>query len=222
MRKITYFLAVFSLIAISMTSCQKDVADVDSPVDHVYNISFSRNALGYVNIPVGKYFIYKVTGYSALDSVAVTSNELDTVNFPRDINFSFPEHNVERIRLRWTKYTPVFGGGIVTSTWLRGGTVPGYFIPYDSSSTADVRLVISGTDQTMFFARDNLAGTQTLVVEGVTYQGVIRAESNNGLPITDPAYEKNEFYWAKGVGIVKRVVTTFNGTITEMSLLRHN
>lgn len=221
MRKLHYLLTLFTSAIFFLTSCEKNPDEPDDPIDNVFNISMSRNALDYVNRPVGKYFIYKVTGILLLDSVVVTSNELDTVHLPRDNNNNFPEHNIERLRLRMTKYN-VVSGGTISSDWMKATALPNYFIPFDSTTTADVDLRITGTTQTIFYARHNVTGTTTMTVEGVTYNGVVKAESDNGLPITDPAYEKNTFYWVKGLGVIKRVMVTFNGATTESNLLRHN
>lgn len=223
MRQVIRLLFVLFTVAVLISGCQKDEV-TDNPMDDVYNISFSRNALDYINIPVGKYFIYKVSGQIALDSVAVVSSQLDTVNMPRNDNTNFPEHNIERFRIRINQYQNNIGGpGTLITEWLRGTTNATPFSPYDSSSTADVRLEFSNSTigKTIFFATHNVTGS-TLTVEGVTYTGVVMAESDNGLPISDAAYKKNTFYWAKGVGIIKRVTVSFNGHEVTMTLLRHN
>jgi len=219
MQNLSRLLAVL-VIALAMQSCQKDPVMVD-PMTRVFNIKMSPNALEYVNIPVGKYFVYKVPGYTALDSVVVTNNELAMVNFPRDNSNNFPEHNVQRLRLTMTQYIQT-SGGMITTEWLKGVAMPEIFNPYDSTTTADVRLRFSGTQQVIFYGAQNISGSLTMVVEGVTYTGVSKAESDNGLPISNAGYEKNTFYWAKGVGIIKRVVVNWNGATTEMNLLRHN
>ena len=219
--KFDRLLLLIPVIAITLTSCQKDDPVVINPVNSVFNISFSRNALAYVNIPVGKYFIYKTVATGVLDSVAVTSNQLSITNFPKNEASNFPEHNIESFRLTLTKYNNI-GGTYIPVQWIRAYATSDISTPYDSTSTADVKLEFSGTDQTIFYASHNVSGVQSLVVEGVNYPEVIKSESTNGFPATDPSYEKNVFYWAKNIGIIKRIITRPNGSQTEMNLLRHN
>jgi hypothetical protein len=209
------------VIAVVLTSCKKDDPAGINPINSVFNISFSRNALAYVNIPVGKYFIYKTVATGALDSVAVTANQLTVNNYPKNVASNFPEHNIESFRLTLTVYNYI-NNMYIPIQWLKAAAVNDFYTPYDSSSTADVRLKFSGTDQTIFYASDNLAGVTSLTVEGVNYPEVIRSESTNGLPVTDISYEKNVFYWAKNIGIIKRIITKANGSQTEINLLRHN
>lgn len=222
MRKINRLLLILAIIAAFLTGCKKDTDAFDDPIDNVFNISFSRNALEYVNIPVGKYFVYNVIGYVTLDSIVVTSSQLDTVHFARNDASNFPEHNIERLRLRMTKYNNLAGGGTVSSEWLRATALPDFFNPFDSTTAADIELQLSGTDQNIFYAGESLTGAQTMVVQGITYTGVISTESDNGLATTDPLFQKNTFYWARGAGIIKRINVGFNGATTTWELLRHN
>lgn len=223
MNNIIRLLFLNSIITVSMISCKKDPVSGNS-MDRVYNISFSRNALQYVNIPVGKYFIYQTPGFAIVDSVIVVSTLLDTVKFPRNNNTGFPEHNIERFSLKMNKYVnPIGPGGAPSITeWLKATTLPQASSPYDSSSTADVKLELTGlyAGQTVFYGTHNLSGTQTLVVEGVTYNGVIKTESDNGLPVSDANYRKNTVYWAKDIGIIKRITTVFNGHEIVSNLIR--
>jgi hypothetical protein len=224
MNKLLRLLPLSVIVLLVASGCQKDEV-TENPMDHTFNISLSRNALEYVNIPVGKYFIYRVTGNSLLDSIRVVSNQLDTVNMPRNNNINFPEHNIERFRLKMDKYqVPIMGTGVLISEWVWSTTVPTPYNPYDSSSTADVRLEFTGAGagQLIFYGTHNLSPTETIVVEGVTYTGVIRTESNNGLTISNPNYQKNVFYWARGLGVIKRITTSFNGYEVTRTLLRHN
>ncbi|RYY50108.1 MAG: hypothetical protein EOO06_04880 [Chitinophagaceae bacterium] len=215
------FFLMLSIIIFSLTACEKDDPVAVDPMTRVFNVSFSRNALAYVNIPVGKYFIYKNVATGALDSVAVTTSQLGTTNFPKDVANGFPEHNMETYRSVFTKYN-LIGGVYIPVQWIRTYAITDFSTPYDSTSTADVRLELSGTDQTIFYASHNVAGVQSLLVEGVNYPEVVKAESTNGFPVNDPSYEKNVFYWAKNVGIVKRVITRATGAPTELNLLRRN
>src|SRR6478672_5489400 len=216
MKKITGLFLILAAVVLITPGCKKD-PDTENPVDNTYNVSLSRDALEYINFPVGKYFIYKIPGHIALDSVRVVSSGLDIVNLPKNVNTGFPEHNIERYRIRMNKYANSTGGTTMLITeWLWATTVPKALSPYANSTTADVRLEFSGTSagETVFFGRHNIPGTETLTVEGVTYTNVIKTETDNGLPVTDPNYKKNTFYWAKGVGIVRRETVSFNGFVT--------
>lgn len=225
MRKIFGCYLASLIIILATPGCKKEPV-TDNPIDNVFNISFSRNALEYVNIPVGKYFIYKIPGDPTMDSVIVVSNDLVMVNMPRNDNMGFPEHNIERFRIRFNKYDSSFAGpATILSQWILATTIPAPLSPYDSTSTADLRLeFFSGPHigQAIFYGTHDLAGTETLTVEGITYTNVIKTESDNGLPVSDPLYTKEIFYWARGVGIIKRISVGFNGYQSIMNLVRHN
>ena len=63
----------------------------------------------------------------------------------------------------------------------------------------------------------------SMTIEGKTYTNVISGGIDNTyMDINAPNYFKRTFYWAKGVGIVKRVIITTGGAIKTHTLLRHN
>ena len=62
----------------------------------------------------------------------------------------------------------------------------------------------------------------SMTIEGKNYSNVIMGSSEYLSDINDPEYEKRTFYWAKGIGIVKRQIITTGGAVKTQLLLRYN
>lgn len=62
----------------------------------------------------------------------------------------------------------------------------------------------------------------TITVEGKIYNNVVVTINENGLDISNPAYQKTVYYWANGVGIIKRTTITTGGVAKTYTLLRNN
>jgi len=58
-----------------------------------------------------------------------------------------------------------------------------------------------------------------LIMEGNNYQDVLRFVTRSGTDTTASYYYKAEYYWAKGIGVIKRTLTNANGRNT-WTLLR--
>ncbi len=62
----------------------------------------------------------------------------------------------------------------------------------------------------------------SITIEGKNYSSVIKGSSENVSDINDPDDEKRTFYWAKGIGIIKREIVTTGGVVKTHLLLRYN
>lgn len=60
-----------------------------------------------------------------------------------------------------------------------------------------------------------------MVVEGITYTSVIKNSEARGDP-NSSNYRKAVYYWAKGVGVIKRELKIGVGETKTELLVRHN
>ena len=210
---------LFSGIALTffLLSCKKEKTS-SAPVIH---IQFTRNALDYVNIQQGKYFIYKDSATALADSVVATTSLLEKIFVPeyRGNFIIFPAHNIERLTIR-LDIKSANGGSF---QWFYGTAETTANFPI-ASDTAYIYL--SGGESNVmsevFLRYHYQSSTETMAVEGVTYNNVVTDVNDSGLPVNSPNYRKTIYYWAKGVGIIKRTVITTGGVAKTYTLLRHN
>ncbi|MEO8769077.1 MAG: hypothetical protein ABI402_03300 [Ferruginibacter sp.] len=206
-------------------SCAK-VTLTDNSSDETYHLSFSRHALDYVNLTEGKYFIYKDSVTSLIDSMIATESKLESTFVPKvKLTFDYttwdetPAHYYEKYSLTLTKFT-----GNVQTAWFRAGAETIFRKPYTSSDTIEVELnELSPFSNALFkFSETNGPGI-SIVIEGKTYNDVFIATTDNGVQdTTSQYYTKDIFYWAKGIGLIKW--QTFSGANVAKNyvLLRNN
>lgn len=199
--------------------CKKE-KDITQTNNH---LSFSRNALDYINLNQGKYFIYKDSATLNTDSVIVTKSNLENIFYPENTAnfFTTPAHYAERFSLTLTKFTNIIGN---TTLWLNASAEAVTFPLYYNSDTADVYL--SGSETTssspVFFQSHTIQNALTVTVEGKTYANVTVTVFDCGLAINNSSYRFTIYYWAKGVGIIKRTLVTTGGIAKTATLLRNN
>lgn len=207
---IKLFITQIILLAI-FTGCKKNDTDVN------YSLSFSRRALEYVKLTEGKYLIYKDSATAALDSVVVTKSKLETYLQPKIPGYLTPAYYHENFVLELTKYM-----GSASSEWFYGNaSLVLATMPFASSDTEAVRLYGQYGSPDFIFSASSQSNL-SLLVEGVTYNNVVETISDAGVDINHPAYHYDTYYWAKGIGIIKRREITTGGTIKTYTLLRHN
>ena len=212
---------LFILIFFVFQSCKKNEPGTDPAL---YSLKFSRKALDYVNLTIGKFFIYRDSATSLLDSVIVTNSTLeDKYNSSTTPIYGgfYPAFNHENFSLILTKYV----GSISQSEWFNGEAKLWLQLPASSTDTAAVNL---GTkDQyantyTTFNLGENDQPNYSVIVEGITYNNVVRTIYDRGLDINHPDYLKEAYYWAKGIGIIKRETIVTGGSVKTSLLLRYN
>lgn len=205
-------------IIIVTAACSK------SKEEAVIELKFSTQGLAFVNLAMGKYFIYKDSATNRLDSIVVTKNTLAFENIPPN-NTGWgtePAHKAQSFNLELTHYAPG------ATLWFYGEAMAGFddLLNYNSSDTAAIHLGEihtnpSGVSVHYFsaFAYYNGLGSLppvSMTVEGVHYPVTIKGGSQ------DPDnLNYREFYWAPDVGIIKRVIVN-EGDRQVATLVRHN
>lgn len=214
------FLA-FAFVAILFQSCQSDSNEPQTP-----SATFSRNALEYVQLIPEKYFIYRDSATSALDSVVVKKSKLSSHYAPKTVSNDIftpdiPAHYYEYFELTLTKFN-----GYIQTVWLKGDAIA-MFDPFGDSNKngplsltdyIDNLILISGS----FSMGENDHSDLSITVEGTTYQNVVVHKTYSGVAIDHPAYLKTEYYWVKGLGIIKKSIETTGGNRKTYYLVRHN
>ena len=214
---------IFSLPWMLIVSCKKDKADPPSIV-----MKFSSEALAYVQLPLNKYFIYKDSASGTFDSVVVKESSLQTIfvpkyDCPRDSwCISTPAYNYQTFTLKLVSIT--------TSTqknWYFESAfhdVIGGF--YQPRATDTMYVSLNGTFWYPFYL-NNTPGSlvqvnlfPSIIIEGKTYTDVLQCVSSNTDNTSLPNYTKTNYYWAKGIGIIKREIRTATTVKTEL-LVRH-
>jgi len=200
------------IIASAFFACKKPDTTV------TLSLAFSRKALEYVNPTEGKYLIYKDSASSLTDSVVVTKSKVSRLLYPESSNsITIPAHYQENFGLTLTKYT-----GTGYAEWLNANAELAFAtLPFYTNDTSAVDLyeVAGGR---IFYMRDTDMPSLSMVVEGRTFNNVVVMESDNGLAISNPIYKRTAFYWAKGIGIIKRRTITTGGAVKTYNLLRNN
>ncbi len=214
----------FFAIAASLffQGCKKAEVTVHQPDQ----FSFSRHALEYVHLPLGKYLIYKDSASAQLDSVVVTTSNLENLYVPSyggspsalwlDFN---PAYNHEVFYLTLSKYN-----GNQSSNWFIGNGDAyrsgffGYGIPGDTIAV-DLR---NQDGFSVFYSFNSEYSNLSMNIEGKIYSNIIVTYSYTYLlNPSDPGYHAFVTYWAKPVGIIKRTIRDAN-SIKTYTLLRNN
>ncbi len=213
MKKVIYF----AFLVYLSCGCSKEEAK-----DILY-FKIHPEALKYIKFDQGKYFVYKDSATGRIDSVIVTNNTLTTKHIAASQGswISLPEYNEEHIQMTLHRY-----GDNAGTNWFKaeGEAMaqfynPPHFLSNDSASI-DLTEIINrpgGDVSTIGGAFSSTRTPFSISVEGVTYPSVILGG------FTDASYYPNslrEFYWAKNVGIIKKVIVLEN-TRYVSTLVRH-
>src|SRR5690349_21657146 len=118
-RRLSPFLCAFIFtVIISVTSlhCKK------AAVEEEGRLSFDKEGLRFIQLPVNKYYIYKDSATGNLDSVIVTKSLLEQVDVPAyyggGFNYSnHPAYHYQRFSLILSKVI-----GNTQNTWFKGKT----------------------------------------------------------------------------------------------------
>ncbi len=210
-------------------SCKKDKATHQT--DPAY-IQFSSEALAYVQLPINTYFIYKDSASGMLDSIIVTQSDLKKEFQPESSAqtvfgpFLLPAYYYQNFSLLLTSYS-----GTSQKDWFYGvakSIIPG--IEYDNNSN-NAFLSLLEKDRTAnipinyaFFyplnitssIQETLSVIPSILVEGKMYSNIEFYSNSNGIDSTNADYVRSTYYWAKGVGIIKRIIKTSNSIKTYL------
>ena len=224
-------LFLFAIAASFLFQGCKKVISIET-VQKTRQFSFSRHALGYVQLQLGKYLIYKDSASAQLDSVVVTTSNLVNKYVPSYGGTSaqlwldsYSAYNYEAFHLVLSKYN-----GNQSSNWFVGddslnygvsGGIGGIGGNPQPSDTFWVNLVeMQNYFLTAFYCSNSQYSNLSMNIEGKTYSNVIETIMASGNP-TDPGYKKTIYYWAKPVGIIKRTIIDAS-SIKTYTLLRNN
>ena len=208
MKKKIPIIAIVAITIFTAIGCKKENSE-----PAIAKSKLQISGLAYMQLTKGKYLIYKDSVSSDLDSVVVTNSSIkDVYSPPYDylvlfIPATFPAYYYESFTLTLTKYN-----GMLQSEWFNGSTTPPIF--YNSIVNDSFPVQLSEPDKAIAFDNFNNRQISFLVVEGKTYTQVLEYTWNT-------PNKKTTYYWAKTVGIIKRVVTIAGVTKTQ-TLLRNN
>jgi len=209
---------LFSIVACTLLfiSCKKNV---DEPAQ-VIHINFSKEALAYVQMPANKYYIYKDSATGETDSVVVTKSTLETQLMPSQtynilgLVGLWPAYNYQTFTLVLSKII-----GSTSTDWFSGIANAGYsYFIGANTDAAGVWLIERNRSATVFDSPSFLIDhskiiSPTITLEGKDYSAVVQFTNSIGQP-SNQNYLAYTYYWAKGIGIIKRSITTGNTTQT--------
>jgi len=216
---------IFYILAITILfiSCKKS----DVSPQPLLTANFAKEGLNYVQIPLNKYFIYKDSVSGNTDSVIVTQSILETKLMPANILlilvFSppMPAYYYQSYTLLLSKVN-----GNTSTDWFYGIANAD---PTINLNTLVGLTLIEGRDiSTKYkipaFKYPFYFGTSKITIEGKDYSDVIQITNSNYLSPSSPdyltSYFTSTYYWAKGIGIVKRTLKTATSTQTWTLLRR--
>jgi len=176
-------------------------------------LKLDAEGLQYVQLDIGKYFIYKDSASGILDSVVVTKSLLENIFTPAvtgGLFETYPAYNSEVFSLTLTKIEVNS-----ESVWLEAQTPPALCCPSLSSNNEPVQMLDSIGLVFCYPIGDcnSIDLISSLTVEGKVYQDVIKmAGGANGA---------STYYWAKGLGLIKRI-EILNSDTQTYTLIRNN
>lgn len=221
---ISYYMivTVFFLVA-----CKKDKPGaVTNPPP---TIKLNAAALEFVQLPVGRYFIYKDSATGFTDSVRVTQSIFETLFHPgkAGTNCGILCFDPGEAAFYFEKFSLTISS--TSQEWFKGiASTDNYYPSYYFNLLGNPAVVID----TNFFLADAFwyplqsSGVNlytflpSLIIEGHTYTGIHQFSASNGLPVSDANYKGTTFYWVKGIGIIKKEIRTYNSIKTSL-LVRH-
>jgi hypothetical protein len=220
MKKIFAFIVLLGLTLLLIYSCKKE--EDPNPPKEKLALRFSKDALSYVNIPVGRYFIYKDSATLQLDSVVVMASKLQTLEIPAFSGIGswgivgYPAYSTEKFDIRLASWKNGF-----TSDWLTASSELYYNIL--GSPVKDTGSVNLRTQKNMVFYQTH-TGTKTyhVTVEGKDYFDVNVTKDNNGYEPTNPLYYESTYYWVKNIGVIKRIIKDGTNPVQTVYLIRYN
>ena len=204
---------IIILFSVCFYSCEKK--SQDTRFDGSVHINLLTEGLAYVQLGLGKYFIYKDSASSELDSVVVTKSSLEDVFTPAVVSggLTYSAYNSQIFSLTLTK----FDAGIQTLWEINFKGQPALCCPSISMDNQPVEIRDTSDVSTFYYPVCNCSSSMVipgLTVEGKLYNNVIQNIGDNGADPSSPDYRRAVTYWAKGVGIIKRIKTAGADTKT--------
>lgn len=202
--KCTYTrILTFLLIICTFFGCKKNA-------NNRVTSALPKDGLAYIQFSTGKYFIYKDSATLKSDSVFVTESVLQ----PISTTIIGVLYNEEQYSLILSKIDSA-GKAI---EWLSGTANSG---PGDSKHIYMIRDDSLNASGYCFRYPPCNCGNEinipSMMVEGKTYTDVV-VTANDSSSYAPSAY----YYWAKGIGLIKRSEMDNSGITKTYTLLRSN
>jgi hypothetical protein len=209
-------IAVFFILA----SCSKNAQAPQQPA--IAQTYFSQQALAWADIPVNRYFIYKDSGSGQEDSVFCSTSNISEKLMPAIGSSGFSGANPAYYYQEYDLELRTKGTG---PDWFSGTDYSGAPVgdpPYNSSwiyfcgSDNYTDGVICGIGFT--FSSDSSNYLPNINIGGKTYTDVVFTDCTDGASYDTAQswYFSNRYYWAKGIGVIKRSVRTSTGTFSQV------
>ncbi len=226
---------VISLTAsvLLLMACKKD-----KPGEPTYpdcHVKLNPTALEFINLPLNRYYIYKDSANGTIDSVRVTKSILEKrYHYPHKGTNSYFDPG------RPSYYSEKYSLSISTASnqlWFTGLADSDFY--FDNIQFRLLGNPLVYIDSNFYFSgtSDNISHNSfwypfnsdltrlhtfipMLAIEGTTYSDVHQFFSSNGLQPTEANYNASVYYWAKGIGIIKKEIISFNSVKTSL-LLRY-
>jgi hypothetical protein len=194
-----YSILKVSILLLIIFTCFSNCSKNSSPK----NYTLSKDGLAFIQLPLGKYFIYKDSATLQSDSVVVTESLSQTISGTSPYPYSADDYTLI--------LSKIDSMGNIT-TWLSGEANAGV-----SDVNVYMERLAPNNSGYLFRYPPCNCGTESsissMVVEGKTYTDVVLT--------LDTQYDPYSYYWAKGVGLIK--CTEMIDSVTKTyTLLRSN
>ncbi len=220
MKKLTGLALVMIALCISFTlsSCKKDTQGLPP----VRWLSYTPKALEYVLLPEQHYRIYKDSATGVHDSVVIAQSRLDTgYSMESYASGSYvPGCYYQKYYMELRNLSgPVSEWLLLESSLI----VESPYHPTSGIMPMDVSVSpLAYGGEIVFHLSDQDEPGLSLTVEGILYSNVVRTDVQPTVDINDPFYKKFTYWWAKGIGIIKRSETRTGGAIKTWTFVRGN
>lgn len=221
------FFYLITAISFLLTSCTKEDLNMDNWSGgfgggggaYISGVSFYDPALAIINIQTYRNFSYKDQATGSIDTITVTQSLLDAVlqpAVPGANGWIYNTYSLSMEKIVGATNQPWFKGFAACD--LQAGTGP-----INNYIDSNFSLINEQTNLPAFWypfissSQKQFQFIPTLNVEGRNYSSVHKFSASNGLPPSDINYTATSFYWVKGIGIIKKEISTFN-TVKTSSL----
>lgn len=221
----------FCVLFFAPLSCKK--AQQEKPSEPAF-IQFDPGGLSYLPFKINDYFIYRDSASGILDSVVVTESKIDKDVVPADIYQSpfgpvnYPAYYYQELSLSFTRFE-----GMSQQLWFHATAKSNRFIMGPVTANSDSAFLSLSEEDTTFqgecfgypvtpyYSPQNSVDTfSSFIIEGNSYSNVIFYSNSNTLDTPAQDFVRVTYFWAKGVGIIKRQIKTRSVQET-LTLVRH-